>query len=93
VIVPRDQGAAERFSPYGTPAGGCPDPVLTSVEELRGQLSALVHRIDAMQGEIDALRSRRRKRVNGSTESVENASDSAVPTPAADVRAGDRTRH
>ena len=31
----RDQAACERFSPYGTPAGGCPDPVLTSVEAPR----------------------------------------------------------
>ena len=76
VVASRDQGACERFSAYGTPAGGCPDPVLASIEALRGQLSALVDRMDAMQGELDRLRAARRAPVNGSGES-ESTSDAA----------------
>jgi serine O-acetyltransferase len=93
VVIPRDQGACERFSAYGTPAGGCPDPVLASVEALRGQLSALVDRIDAMEGELDALRAGQRKRVNGSGETVEDVSDAAAPVAAEKVDGGERARH
>lgn len=91
-VASRDQGACERFSPYGTPAGGCPDPVLATVEALRGQLSALVDRMDAMQGELDRLRGHRRAPVNGSGES-ESTSDAALePAPAA-IAAGERAHH
>ena len=61
VVMPRDRSSSERFSAYGTPAGGCPDPVLTSVEALQGQVSALVDRIEAMEEELDSLRSRMRE--------------------------------
>jgi serine O-acetyltransferase len=65
VIMPRDRDSAERFAAYGTPVGGCPDPVLASVESLRGQVSALVDRIEAMQEELDSLQphARARKRL------------------------------
>ena len=72
VAMSKTQGAPERFSAYGTPAGGCPDPVLAAVEALRGQLSAVVDRLDAMQGELETLRGRRPIPVNGSGEPVED---------------------
>ena len=61
VVMTRDRSGTQRFSAYGTPAGGCPDPVQTSVEALQGQVSALVDRIEAMEGELDSLRSRMRE--------------------------------
>jgi serine O-acetyltransferase len=93
VVMPKDQGCAERFSAYGTPAGGCPDPVLASVEALRGQFSALVDRIDAMQGQLDALGGGGRKQVDGSGETIEDVSGTAATAPAADGDTGERTRH
>jgi serine O-acetyltransferase len=90
-VASRDQGTCERFSPYGTPAGGCPDPVLATVEALGGQLSALVDRMDAMQRELDGLRGHRRAPVNGSGES-ESTSDAALEPPAA-IAAGEPAHH
>jgi len=89
-LASRDQAACERFSPYGTP-GGCPDPVLATVEALRGQLAALVDKMDAMQGELDLLRAARRSPVNGSGE-AENSSAPAEPSPAA-AGAGEQMHH
>jgi serine O-acetyltransferase len=48
--MPRDRLAAARFVAYGTPAEGCPDPVLATIENLRGQLVALQTRV----GELEA---------------------------------------
>jgi serine O-acetyltransferase len=93
VVMPKDRACAERFSAYGTPAGGCPDPVLASVEALRGQFSALVDRIEAMQGQLDALSGGGRKPVNGSGDTIEDVSGTAETAPAADVDTGEQTRH
>lgn len=82
--MPNTQGAVGRFSAYGTPAGGCPDPVLSSVEALRGQLSAVFGRIDAMQEEIDALRKPSVGPTNGSGQTVETGSEAAAPAAAVD---------
>jgi serine O-acetyltransferase len=62
VVMPQDRSSSERFSPYGTPLGGCPDPVLTSIEALRGQVSSLAERIEAMQEELDSLQPHARAR-------------------------------
>lgn len=48
-IMPRDRLGAARFVAYGTPEG-CPDPVLTTIENLRGQVAALQERV----GELEA---------------------------------------
>ncbi len=40
-IMPKDRSTSGRFVPYGTPAEGCPDPVLATIENLRGQVAAL----------------------------------------------------
>lgn len=71
----KTQAPTERFSAYGTPAGGCPDPVLSSIEALRGQLSALIDRMDAMQGQLDALSKPAARPVNGSGEAAETPSE------------------
>jgi hypothetical protein len=38
-----------RFVAYGTPAEGCPDPVLSSIEGLRGQVAALLGRSEELE--------------------------------------------
>lgn len=44
-VMPRDRTAAARFVAYGTPAEGCPDPVLGTIENMRGQMAALQRHI------------------------------------------------
>jgi serine O-acetyltransferase len=48
-VLPQDRSARVRFFAYGTPTGGCPDPVLASIESLRGQVNYLVERIADME--------------------------------------------
>ncbi|MBL4692588.1 MAG: serine acetyltransferase, partial [Magnetovibrio sp.] len=49
VVMPRDKKHAGDFVAYGTPAEGCPDPVLNTIESLRTQVSALMARIDELE--------------------------------------------
>jgi serine O-acetyltransferase len=53
VVMPRDKAKAKEFVAYGTPAEGCPDPVLRSIEDLRGQLAATLKRIDELEDRVD----------------------------------------
>jgi serine O-acetyltransferase len=48
-VLPQDRSARVRFFAYGTPAGGCPDPVLQSIESLRSQVNYLLERIADME--------------------------------------------
>jgi serine O-acetyltransferase len=89
VIVPKDRDAAEQFSAYGTPAGGCPDPMLASIEALRGQLAAMVERVEAMQVELGELRSRLPLPRDGEG-AAEGSDTAAVPRA---VAVGERARH
>ena len=57
--------------------------MLASIEALRGQLSAVVDRIDAMQGELRPLRGAGAAPVNGSGEHVERHIAMPPPAPAA----------
>ena len=50
-VLPRDRSTAGQFVAYGTPAEGCPDPVLATIENLRGQLAALQHRVQDLEAE------------------------------------------
>jgi serine O-acetyltransferase len=49
VVMPRDRAAMGRFVAYGTPAEGCPDPVLASIEGLRGQVATLLGRTEELE--------------------------------------------
>jgi len=49
VVMPRDRSRAGEFVAYGTPAEGCPDPVLATIESLRGQVSTLVGRVSELE--------------------------------------------
>lgn len=58
VVVPRDRTETQRFSAYGTPAGGCPDPVVTSIDNLRTQVSSLLDRLEDLSVRLDTLERR-----------------------------------
>lgn len=54
VVMPRDKRKAREFQPYGTPTDGCPDPVLQTIESLRGQVTALMARVEELEARADA---------------------------------------
>ena len=51
VIMPKDKRKAREFQPYGTPADS-PDPVLQTIEGLRGQVSALMERVEELEARL-----------------------------------------
>ncbi len=53
VVMPRDKRKAKEFQPYGTPADGCPDPVLQTIESLRGQVTTLMERVEELEKQLD----------------------------------------
>ncbi|MBC8337308.1 MAG: serine O-acetyltransferase [Rhodospirillales bacterium] len=53
VIMPRDKTKAKEFQPYGTPSDGCPDPVLQTIESLRGQVSTLMERVEELETQLE----------------------------------------
>lgn len=54
VVMPRDKRKAREFQPYGTPADGCPDPVLQTIESLRHQVAALAERLEELESKSGA---------------------------------------
>lgn len=52
VVMPKDRKQAGEFWAYGTPSDGCPDPILASVDGLRGQVSVLMERIEELEGRL-----------------------------------------
>jgi serine O-acetyltransferase len=55
VVMPRDRSETERFSAYGTPAGGCPDPVVACIDSLRAQVAGLYAQVEQLQGRLHSL--------------------------------------
>jgi serine O-acetyltransferase len=55
VVMPKDRNQAGRFWAYGTPSDGCPDPVLASVDGLRGQVAVLLERIEELEERLHEL--------------------------------------
>jgi serine O-acetyltransferase len=55
-VMPRDRSEAGRFSAYGTPASGCPDPVLADIENLRSQVATLSAALAELRGLLAADR-------------------------------------
>lgn len=53
VIMPKDKQQAKNFVAYGTPAGDCPDPVVQTITNLRGQVEALMDKVDALEGRLE----------------------------------------
>ena len=58
VVMPKDRNAARAFVAYGTPAEGCPDPVLLTIENLRSQISDLKERVGDLESQLRAERPR-----------------------------------
>ncbi len=54
-VQPKDRTTSGRFVAYGTPAEGCPDPVLATIEALRVQVSALQARVTELETETNEL--------------------------------------
>lgn len=54
VIMPRDKRKAREFQAYGTPIGGSPDPVLQSIESLRGLVSTLMERVEELEAQLES---------------------------------------
>lgn len=55
-VMPRDRAEAGRFSAYGTPASGCPDPVLADIENLRSQIATLSAALAEIRAQLGADR-------------------------------------
>lgn len=55
VVMPRDRMAAAQFSAYGTPADGCPDPLLNSLDNLRVQVATLIDRMEGLEDRLRTL--------------------------------------
>ncbi len=53
VVMPKDKRKAHEFQAYGTPADGCPDPVLKTIENMRGQVTELMKRVEELEAEAD----------------------------------------
>lgn len=49
VVMPRDKEKAKEFQAYGTPTDGCPDPVLSTIDNMRTQIAQLVDRIEELE--------------------------------------------
>jgi len=48
VLIPKDKGKAPEFQAYGTPTDG-PDPLVQTIESLRGQVKALMTRLEKLE--------------------------------------------
>jgi serine O-acetyltransferase len=47
--MPQDKTKPKQFEAYGQPVEGCPDPVLRTIEDLRGQVARLIERVDELE--------------------------------------------
>ena len=54
VVMPRDRRKAKEFVAYGTPTDGGPDPVVQTIEGLRGQVTALADRLAEVDRRLQA---------------------------------------
>jgi serine O-acetyltransferase len=53
-VRPRERGSEARFSAYGTPAEGCPDPFSAELDELRAQVASLVSVVATIERRLQA---------------------------------------
>ena len=54
VLMPRDRTESARFAAYGTPTG-CPDPVVNSIDALRGQVNVLIDRVVELEERLQQI--------------------------------------
>jgi len=71
VVMPKDKDRAKEFVAYGEPVEGCPDPVLRTIDSLRGQVSSLMERVEDLEGRLreqeDSVSAPERSRPKGPT--------------------------
>lgn len=91
LVAARNGESSHRFSAYGTPAGGCPDPVLASIEALRDQVATLASRVETLQSELQLLRGGT-ARIDGAASEVAEGTQGSKAPPAAAIEV-DRARH
>lgn len=91
LVAARNGEASHAFSAYGTPAGGCPDPVLASIEALRGQVMTLASEVERLQSVVKALENGAAP-VDGAAASVLEEPPHAAGTPSEMIEV-DRARH
>jgi serine O-acetyltransferase len=48
-VMPRDKSKSSEFVAYGEPVDGCPDIVLTTIEELRNQVASLINKVNKLE--------------------------------------------
>ena len=49
VVMPKDREKAKGFAAYGTSPDGTPDPVMRTIDDLRGQVGMLVDRVGQLE--------------------------------------------
>jgi serine O-acetyltransferase len=76
VVMPVDREKAREFVAYGTPADGGPDPVLRTIDNLRGQVAALMGRIDNLEEQA----AERGSRAGGDLDKDSETGDGDGPT-------------
>ena len=52
VVMPHDREKAKEFVAYGTPTDGVPDPVMRTIDNLRGQVGMLVERVGELENRL-----------------------------------------
>jgi len=53
VLMPKDKSKSHEFVAYGEPADGCPDVVLTTIEELRSQVATLIKKVGKLENRLE----------------------------------------
>lgn len=56
VVMPKDRKKAKEFQAYGLAEGGQPDPVTQTIDSLRQQVTALLTRVDELEGKVETKR-------------------------------------
>jgi len=67
VILPKDKTKTAQFRAYATGPEGTPDPVLQTIEALRGQVSALMARVEELEADGESAGKKVRKPKSGSS--------------------------
>lgn len=70
----------EQFSAYGTPPGGCPDPMQVSIDHVQRHLAILTERMDVLQRQIAALKDAASLHADGASDGVSN-----IAAPSSDI--------
>ncbi len=78
VVMPRDKRKSKEFVAYGTLVEGVPDPVARTIDTLRGQVAALLERVDELEA-----REKNREAESGDQPPAEDDEDGSEMPPSA----------